>query len=98
MLLDFTVKNFLSFDDKVTLAMEASAIKEKSEVVFLTDSFQWDYKLLRSVALFGFNSSGKSNLLKAIGLMKYGVLYSAALPNNVFKDNVQPYLLKEENA
>lgn len=61
MLIEFSVKNFLSFKDKVTLSMEKGNGDEKLENVFTKN----DVDLLRTTAIYGANASGKTNILKA---------------------------------
>ena len=69
MLIDFTVGNFLSFNEPVTLSMEQAKIDEHQ------DSNCFDagkLKLLKSAVVYGANSSGKSNLLFAMSFfIKY---------------------------
>ena len=64
MLLEFTVENYRSFYGKKTLVLEADkALKECTE----TNLFDYNkHTLLRSLALYGANSSGKSNLVSAM--------------------------------
>lgn len=61
MLIEFSVKNFLSFKDKITLSMEKGNGDEKLENVFTKN----DVDLLRTTAIYGANASGKTNILKA---------------------------------
>ena len=61
MLIEFSVKNFLSFKDKVTLSMEKGNGDEKLENVFTKN----DVDLLRTTAIYGAKASGKTNILKA---------------------------------
>lgn len=61
MLIEFSVKNFLSFKEKVTLSLEKGNGDENLENVIsnnITD-------LLKVSAIYGANASGKSNILKA---------------------------------
>ncbi|WP_052330114.1 AAA family ATPase [Thermicanus aegyptius] len=68
MLVQFSVGNFLSFREKVTLSMVAASIKEHKETnVFKTPK---GLGLLKSAVIYGANASGKSNLLKAMAFMK----------------------------
>ncbi|MEA5028002.1 MAG: AAA family ATPase, partial [Sphaerochaeta associata] len=62
MLIQFSFENYRSFRDSATLSMLASSGKENPENVFETSAG----KLLKSVAVFGSNASGKSNLIKAL--------------------------------
>ena len=91
MLLEFTVGNYLSFKDKKTLSLEATAIKDFPDNVIAAG----EYKLLRSAVIYGANSSGKSNLLKALNTMRDIVINSAKL-NSTDKINVTPFLLNTE--
>ncbi|MDO3408507.1 ATP-binding protein [Saccharibacillus sp. CPCC 101409] len=66
MLLQFTFKNYKSFKDETTLDMIASSIKEHESDVAV-DAF--DERVLKVVAIFGANASGKSNVFKAFEFM-----------------------------
>src|SRR5690606_3505471 len=63
MLIQFSVGNFLSFKDTVTLSMVASRIQEHKDSHVCTAN---NLKLLKSAVLYGANASGKSNLFKAM--------------------------------
>jgi len=68
MLVEFSVENFLSFKDKVTLSMVASKDDSlKDNMIKISDKYKFD--LVKNVALYGANASGKSNLLKALLFM-----------------------------
>ena len=61
MLIEFSVKNFMSFKNKVTLSMEKGNGDEN-----LDNIFKWkDAELYKVASIYGANASGKSNLLKA---------------------------------
>lgn len=77
MLVNFTVKNFRSFKHEKIFHMEASSIKEHKNSVFKTGK----YKLLPLAVLYGANSSGKSNFIKAIATMRSMVRRSVLLNN-----------------
>lgn len=61
MLLEFSVKNFLSFKDKITFSMEAATGSENEENIIIENN----EKILKTTALYGANASGKTNLIKA---------------------------------
>ena len=63
MIQELKIKNFLSFKDEVTFSFEASNDKfaEDYQVVKINDNT----RLLRFAVVYGYNASGKSNLLKA---------------------------------
>lgn len=91
MIINFTVGNYRSFKDKKVLSMEATAIKELQESIIERDG----YKLLPSAVIYGANSSGKSNLLKAIEKFRDIVFFSSKL-NSTDKLDITPFLLNPE--
>lgn len=56
MLINFTVSNFLSFDEKQTFSMEGGKARKHSKRLY-KDSH---VKLTKCKAVFGANASGKS--------------------------------------
>jgi AAA15 family ATPase/GTPase len=93
MIIEFTIGNFLSFYEKRTISFEATGISELKQNVINIDH----YKLLRSLVIYGANSSGKSNVIKAFDIMKACVMYSVKL-NDSDKLHYSPFLLSEESA
>ncbi len=91
MLLEFTVGNFLSFKDKKTFSLEAGSISEHKDNVVK----EGKYKVLRSAVIYGANSSGKSNFIKALDFMTSTVTESSKL-NSTDKLNAKPFLLNTE--
>jgi len=65
MLVDFSVENFLSFKDKVTLSMVASRDDSRSPNV-IRDAQGTGIDLLKSCVVYGANASGKSNLIESL--------------------------------
>jgi AAA15 family ATPase/GTPase len=92
MLVQFTVGNFLSFYQKRTLNLLAKGISELKDNIA---SFKAE-KILRSIVVYGANSSGKSNLIKAFARMREVVLDSVTL-NNVDELDFSPFLLSTES-
>lgn len=68
MLIQFTVDNFRSIKDPVTLSMISGTNNMKN--VFPARN----YPLLSSAVIYGANASGKTNVLKAFGFMRAMVL------------------------
>ena len=66
MLIDFSVKNFRSFKDKQTLTLVKDAGKEMEETNTFKSPSPASESLVRSAAIYGANSAGKSNLIDAI--------------------------------
>jgi uncharacterized protein len=91
MLLEFTVGNFLSFKDKKTFSLEAGGISEHKENVVQDGK----YNVLRSAVIYGANSSGKSNFVKALHFMVSTVKNSSKV-NSTDKLNVKPFLLNTD--
>jgi AAA15 family ATPase/GTPase len=92
MIIEFTVGNFLSFKEKRTISFEARGVSELKENVITSNS----YKLLRSLVIYGANSSGKSNVIEAFNRMKNCILESVRL-NDTDKLDYSPFLLSSES-
>lgn len=89
MLLEFTVGNFLSFKEKNRLSLYATAVKEFSD----TNVIDIDrYQLLKGAVIYGANSSGKSNLIRAMSTMRRLVLQSFE-QSSTADLNITPFLL-----
>lgn len=94
MLVDFTLRNFLSFKDEVTFSMMAAnsvkehSDKDASESCNIINIPHSDEKLLKVAAIYGANGSGKSNLISAMSFFKQMVLES-------FKDDALLRRLKD---
>lgn len=67
MIQELKIKNFLSFKDEVILSFDASNDKfaEDYQVVKMNDTT----RLLRYAIIYGYNASGKSNLLSAFSFL-----------------------------
>lgn len=91
MLIEFTTGNYLSFKDKKTLSLEATSIKDNMDNIIQKEK----YKLLRSVVIYGANSSGKSNFLKALETMR-SIVLSSAKYSSTDEIEVSPFLLNTE--
>ena len=70
MVIEFSIENFRSFNNRKTLSMEAASISDFPENIIQTER----YRLLSSAVIYGANASGKSNLLRAMSVMKNIVL------------------------
>jgi len=92
MLLSFTVGNFRSFKENKTFSMKAASIQEHKEFVRESEGS----RLLPVAAVYGANSSGKSNLLSALRMMK-DVLLSSVKTNPTEKLKTDTFKLDEEH-
>jgi len=98
MLIEFTVGNFRSIAEKVTLSMIAAPIKSGSHAEFLDTQnvIRIDDKLslLKIVAIYGANASGKSNILKALVAMGEYMHFSI-IAEEMGVHPYEPFLLRE---
>ena len=77
MLLEFTCANFRAINHKCTLSLRAQGIAdEPKNNVFQINK---NAKVLKVAALYGANSSGKSNVIRAFLTMIYQVVESVRL-------------------
>lgn len=103
MLLDFTIKNYLSFKNEVSLNMlAAKTVKENekndSKYVNTWSIPETETKVLKSAAIYGANGSGKSNLVQAMAFFREIVLASVVDENIVNNSNSLNFRLEESNA
>jgi uncharacterized protein len=79
MLIEFTVGNFRSFKEPVTLSLVAARLSSQDPQIDINNTFQVEggLKLLTTAAVYGANASGKSNLVRALVFMKDRVLNSS---------------------
>jgi uncharacterized protein len=88
MLIEFSVSNFRSIKEMQTLSFVATAVNEHED----THVFRVNEKtrLLKSIGVYGANSSGKSNLVKAIGAM-LGFIKAPFDEKQKFQEQIQPF-------
>ena len=91
MLIQFSVKNFLSFKDLTTFDMTATSKNELEENILSIENV----KLLKSAVFYGANASGKTNFLNALSYMRDVVLFSF---NKERILNIKPFALCEDSA
>ncbi|MDX9852129.1 MAG: ATP-binding protein [Anaerolineaceae bacterium] len=79
MLIQFTVGNFRSFKDPVTLSMVAAKLSSRNSKIDENNTFKFDdsLTLLKTAAVYGANASGKSNLVNALGFMRWFIINSS---------------------
>lgn len=92
MLLSFSVTNFRSFGRKMTLDLSASGGIKDNPGLGISAVGTSSSKVLNSIAIYGANSSGKSNLLLAASTMRKMVLGSVKL-NDSDTLPYEPFLL-----
>lgn len=76
MLINFSVSNFLSFNNKQDLSLLAKKTRRHKDRIYINRRL----RLLKGQAVFGANGSGKSNLIKSIWFVRQVVING--FPNN----------------
>ena len=69
MLIEFSIENFRSIKEKVTLSLVSSSDKSLDYNLIRTELLEKD-SLLRSEVIYGANASGKSNVVEAFQFLK----------------------------
>ena len=72
MLVNYSVSNYASFDNEQLFSMEAGKSRSFSERLYTTKNL----KILKFMAIYGANASGKSNLVSAIEFAKNLIINS----------------------
>jgi AAA15 family ATPase/GTPase len=95
MLIEFRVRNYRSFCEEQVLRLGATRITEFEENTFEHPSE--GKQLLKAIAVYGANSSGKSNLLRAMGMMRH-ILFTSFQLRSSEEIPFDPFLLDEGSA
>lgn len=67
MILEIRISNFFSIKDEIVLDLRAGNIKNLKSLELANNIFSYkDTEVLKTIALYGANASGKSNIIKAI--------------------------------
>ena len=93
MLLQFTVENFLSFDEEVAFSMLASDKIGENE--HPSHVIAGQPKLVRGAAIYGANGAGKSNLIAAMSFSRQ-LMLSGVRPGQSI--GARPFALRTEEA
>lgn len=92
MITNFSVENFRSIDERITLSLEASTgIKDMGTNGYSTVA---GLNVLNATAFYGANSSGKSNVFKAVSRMRSLIVQSIRL-NDGERLPYDPFLLSD---
>lgn len=92
MLIEFRVKNFRSFRDEAVLSLVASSDKTNSYTNLIETQNRSVPLLVRTSGVYGANASGKSNLIRAMQLLR-GIVADSATLQSGQEINVQPFRL-----
>ncbi len=93
MLIEFSVQNFKSFKNKVTLSMEKDYSDENLQNTFKVN----DLELLKSAAIYGANASGKSNLIDALTTAVLLVRNSNLMTIDEKLISIKPFMLDDSS-
>ncbi len=67
MILEVALTNFFSLNERVSLDLQAANIQTKEARDLMSNTFMiGNERLLKTVAIYGANASGKSNIIKAV--------------------------------
>lgn len=88
MLINFSFSNFCSFKNIKSLRMESAQIKDLSDSVIEKDGL----RLLPVAVLYGANSSGKTNVIKAFGVFRHILINNVKL-NSDEPIKYEPFML-----
>lgn len=92
MLLQFNVKNYMSIKDEIVLSLNANAAKEHEDNLICYD----DERILPSIAIYGANAAGKSNIFKALTTAILFVRNSNSMQINSLTGLI-PFMLDDES-
>ncbi|HHT7890045.1 AAA family ATPase [Pasteurella multocida] len=93
MLIEFSISNCLSFDEKQFLSMVKSHSNELPNNSYLVEKTK-DLSLLHSAVIYGANASGKSNFVTAFNLMKKIITKQSQRGEDI---DVTPFKLAPQN-
>jgi hypothetical protein len=96
MLIEFSAENFRSLKDKIVLSLIASPKNARDKDTNQNNliPINEQLSLLRGVAIYGANASGKSNIIRAFALMRSVVSKSASFQEEDLLP-MEPFMLTE---
>jgi len=97
MLIEFSVENYRSFQEKQTFSLVASEDETMLDSNTFTLQNTDNLRLLKSAIVYGSNASGKSNLLRAIQTMRRLILNSASRMQSGEKLPIEPFRLNSKS-
>ena len=93
MITSFTAENYRSIDEVITLSFEAdTGIKDMENKGYTNTA---NIRVLNTKAFYGANSSGKSNVFKAVNRMRSIIIHSVRLNDNEALP-YDPFLLSDQ--
>ena len=101
MLLSFTVENYRSFAHETTLDMQSP----KFQTLRPRTNESWNDLVLKRAAIFGANASGKTNIIKPLGILRKAItssirnedlVKSLYNPHKLYKDDPATFITEYE--
>lgn len=101
MLLSFTVENYRSFAHEATLDMQSP----KFQTLRPRENESWNDLVLKRAAIFGANASGKTNIIKPLGILRNAIassirnedlVKSLYNPHKLYKDAPTTFITEYE--
>ena len=101
MLLSFTVENYRSFAHEATLDMQSP----KFQTLRPRENESWNDLVLKRAAIFGANASGKTNIIKPLGILRKAItssirnedlVKSLYNPHKLYKDDPTTFITEYE--
>lgn len=101
MLLSFTVENYRSFAHETTLDMQSP----KFQTLRPRANESWNDLVLKRAAIFGANASGKTNIIKPLGMLRNAIassirnedlVKSLYNPHKLYKDDPTTFITEYE--
>ena len=98
MIIEFSVKNFRSIKDLQTISFAATKMESNQEKYGEVDKNNivhiGDYRLLKTVGIYGANASGKSNIIRALSCF-FEAVRSLPSPKSQLSKVADPFLFQE---
>ena len=101
MLLSFTIENYRSFAHEATLDMQSP----KFQTLRPHEDESWNDLVLKRAAIFGANASGKTNIIKPLGMLRNAIassiqdedlVKSLYNPHKLYKDDPTTFITEYE--
>ncbi len=96
MILEIHISNFFSIKDKIILDLRSANINTQKSKQLKNNSFEFNKtKILKSIAIYGANASGKSNIIKTIRFCNTLIFQSHLYNENTVFD-FKPFKFQSE--
>jgi len=98
MIIEFSIKNYRSVNNKQSFSMIASGARSKSENTFNIELANGtEIKLIKTAGIFGANASGKSNIIRAFFELKKCIIESSNIDIDKPIPAYDPFLFNTES-